>query len=102
MATKSVKEMMGMFPQMTPEMMAGPTEMLKETAKVLTRSMELAQEMTGKLGDELWSRSMKSYDESQKLYRTNLETLHNWTETWQTQALQNVQRLMEMTQTSWK
>lgn len=91
-----------MFPQMTPEMMAGPTEMLRETAKVWTRSIELAQEMTGKLGKELWSQGMKSFDESQKLYRTNLETLHSWTDSWQTQAQQSVQRFMEMTETSWK
>jgi hypothetical protein len=98
MVTESVKEMINMMPQMTTD----PTEMLRETTKVWTRGFELAAEVTGKLGDEMWNQSMKSYDETQKMYRTHLETLHSWTNTWRTQTQQNLQRFLEMTNTSRK
>jgi CO dehydrogenase/acetyl-CoA synthase alpha subunit len=98
MVTESVKEMINMMPQMTTD----PTEMLRETTKVWTRGVELATELTGKLGDEMWNQSMKSYDETQKMYRTHLETLHSWTSTWRTQTQQNLQRFIEMTNTPWK
>jgi len=102
MVTDSLKEMINMIPQVTPEMMANPTEMIRETAKVWSRTFELANELTGRISHEAWSQGMKSYDESQKMYRTGLETLHTWAHTWQTQTQQNIQRLTELTKTPWK
>jgi CO dehydrogenase/acetyl-CoA synthase alpha subunit len=93
MATERVKEMINMMPNM----MMDPSELLRETTKVWTRSFDLVNEMTGKLNNEMWTQGIKSYDETQKMYRTSLETLHTWTDTWQTQTQQSFQRFVEMT-----
>ncbi len=101
-ARESVKEMMNMMPQMIQNMSMDPTEVVQQTAQAWTRSFEMVNQLTSKLNDEMWSQSMKSFDETQKIYRTNLETLQGWSDTWRAQTQQNVQRFLDMTKTSWK
>lgn len=102
MATERVKEMMNMMPQMMQGVKLDPTELMEQTQKAWTRSFELVNQMTSTINDELWTQSIKSLDETQKIYRTNLETWRSWTDTWRNQAEQNVQRFVEMANSPWR